>query len=267
MRRRITVRRRPRRLRCLRCLPMALLAILPLAGAAAFAGAVPAAMADELLTVRGHAEGVKVGDRTQPPRDTDVKIWLGADRMRRDEGATTFLVRLDQHKLFIVNHAERSYTSVDLPIEWMKLVPPRDQESFSRFMTDNQIVSKVTPTTDTKAFHGWNCHRVQIDLTNNQGLKVAAQWWLTKDLPFAAAYNRLSASLASLQISTVEWSRKMAQLDGFPVYQDTTVTMGGATIKTQEEVTSVDTREAPAGTYDVPAGFKLTPFDPFHPQQ
>jgi hypothetical protein len=261
MRRRTPVRRILPTLPALAALSIALLAVLPLGAAGE-----TAALADELLTVKGHAEGVRVGDRVQPPRDTDVKVWLAADKLRRDEGGTTFLVRLDRHKLYIVNHAERSYTAVDLPIEWMKLVPPRDQESFSRFMADSQITSKVTPTPDTKVFHGWNCHRIQIELTNNQGLKVIAQWWLTKDLPLAAAYNQLSASLASLQISTVEWSRKMAQLDGFPVYQDTTVTMGGATIKTQEEVTSVDTREAPPGTYDVPAGFTLTPFDPFHPQ-
>ncbi|HYL06480.1 MAG TPA: hypothetical protein VE075_10595, partial [Thermoanaerobaculia bacterium] len=69
--------------------------------------------------------------------------------------------------------------------------------------------------------------------------------------------------LASLQPNSADWSRKLADLDGLPVAQDTTVTVGGATFKSHEELTAADTQDAPDVTYDPPVGFNPVPFDPF----
>ena len=86
--------------------PAALLLALPLA--ALLGGALAArAGADLVLTVKGHTDAFRVGDRTQEPRESDVKIWLTADRMRRDEGPLSAIVRLDRKKLYLVNHSDR----------------------------------------------------------------------------------------------------------------------------------------------------------------
>src|SRR5215470_4979922 len=77
--------------------------------------------ADLLLTVKGHAEAIRVGDRTQGPRDSDVKIWLSGSKMRRDEGPLSAIVRLDRQKLYLVNHDDKTYSVVDIPIDWSKL--------------------------------------------------------------------------------------------------------------------------------------------------
>ncbi len=229
----------------------------------AAAGATAAA-ADTLLTVKGHADAVKVGNRTQEARDSDVKIWIANDRMRRDEGTLSAIVRLDRKKLYLINHTDRTYTSVDLPIDWTKLVPPRDQDSFNRFLADNAMKATVTPSGETKKIRGWDARRVDVELSTAHGLKVATQMWVAKELAFYPAYNQMSASLASLQPNAAGWAQKMSQLGGFPVFQETTVTMSGNSFKSREELVAADTKDAPAGTYDVPAGFTATPFDPYN---
>jgi hypothetical protein len=43
------------------------------------------------------------------------------------------------------------------------------------------------------------------------------------------------------------------------VLQESDVTMGGSHFKTREELATVETRDAPAGTYEPPAGYKALP--------
>lgn len=249
-----------------RSLPASLLLALPLAAALAAVLATHAG-ADLVLTSKGHTDGFQVGNRTQEPRDADVKTWIAAEKMRRDEGALSAIVRLDRKKLYLVNHADKTYTVVDLPIDWAKLVPSGDREKFQQYVTDNQLKSMITPTTETRKIRGWSAHRVDVDLASTHGLKVTTQMWLTKDLDLASAYNRMSGFLASLQATSGDWARKIRDLDGFPIYQETTVNVGGASFKSHEEVVSATVQDVPDVTYDPPAGFNPVPFDPFRPQQ
>jgi|SRR5579864_4177675 hypothetical protein len=242
--------------------------ILALPLAAALGGVLATrAGADLVLTVKGHAEGFKIGNRTQEPRDSDVKIWLAAGKMRRDEGPISAIVRLDRKKLYLVNHTDKTFSVVDLPIDWAKLVPSGDREKFQQFIAENQLTVAIKPTAETRQIHGWDTHRVDVDLTSTHGPRVSMQMWLTKGLALSDAYNKMSGVLASLQPSSADWARKVGQLDGFPVYQETTVSVGGTSFKTTEAVVAADTKEVPDITYDPPAGFNPVPYDPFRAPQ
>jgi hypothetical protein len=219
--------------------------------------------ADLLLAVKAHTNGMKIGNRVQEPHDAQAKIWLASDRMRRDEGTTSVIVRLDRKKIYLISHTDRTYSEVAIPIDWSTVVPPRDQDSFQRYIADNQIKATFAPSTETRQIRTWSTTRVNLELTNQHGLRMAAHWWLTKDIPLYSAYNQMNAALASLQPNAADWAQKEGRLDGFPVYQETTIYIGDASSKSVEELVSADSREVPAGTYDVPAGFRAMPFDPF----
>jgi hypothetical protein len=237
----------------------------PLAPTASAAGA--AGAGDLLLTVKAHTDAFKVGTRAQEARDSSVKIWLSGDKLRRDEGPLTAIVRLDRHQLILVNHTDRTYSTVDLPLDWMKMIPKVDQEKFAQFMADNKIIAAITPSAETRKIQTWNAHRIDVELTNTHGLRVSTQMWLSKDVPLYAAYNKMSGALASLQVSAADWSHKVSQLDGFPVYQETTVSVNGASFPSREELVSYEPKPAPPGTYDVPVGFTAIQFDPFRAPQ
>jgi hypothetical protein len=236
----------------------ALALALPLAAALA-----APARADLMLRLKGHIEGFKVGARAQEPRDADVNIWLSGDKMRRDEGPLSAIVRLDRKKLYLINHTDKTYSVVDLPVNLAKLVAKGDQERFQQFVAESQIKARVAPAAETRKIHGWSAHRVDVELSNSHGLRVSTQMWLTKELGPYGAYNTMNGVLASLQPNSAEWSRKIRELDGFPVYQETTVNVGGASFKSKEEVVTVETKEVPDVTYDPPLGFNPVPYDPF----
>ncbi len=68
-------------------------------------------------------------------------------------------------------------------------------------------------------------------------------------------------------MSSADWSRKIGDLDGFPVYQETTVNVGGTAFKSHEEVVKAESKQLTDVTFDPPAGFNPVPYDPFRAPQ
>ena len=204
------------------------------------------AWADTLLTVRSSVEGLKM-DQPQSP---EVKIWIAGDKLRRDEGDSSYILRLDRSRLYIVNHVDKTYSELPLPIDLQKIAAPAAV----------QLKVQVTSTNETKKIGSWNARKYKVDVSNLAGLHLDTTIWASKDIAAYPAYNRMAASLAALQPGSGEWARKLEQIEGFPVVQEADVTMGTSRFRTREELVAVEDREAPANAYEVPSDYTAQPF-------
>lgn len=207
------------------------------------------AFADTLLTVRSTIEGLKIDQ----PQTEPIRIWIHGDKgdeIRRDEGDSSYILRLDRGKLYVVNHADKTYSELAFPVDPQK-IPTADAA---------QVKAQVTPTGETRKIGSWNAHKYKVDITNPAGLHLDTTIWASTEIASHQALTRLAASLAALQPGSADWSRKLGQIDGFPVLQEANVAMGSSRFKTREELVSVETRDAPAGAYEPPAGYTAQPF-------
>lgn len=202
--------------------------------------AAPAA-ADTFLTVRSSVEGLKMDQ----PAGIEVRIWVGADRLRRDKGETSTIVRLDRGKVYVLNHADKTYVEIEAP-DLQKLAAPAEAA----------MKVQVTATKETKKVRDWNARKYKVEISNPEGLHLDTTIWASKDVVANPAYGRLAATVAALQPNSAEWARQMQTIEGFPVIQEADVQMAGSRFKTREELVSVETKEAPAGIYDPPAGYR-----------
>jgi len=210
-----------------------------------FAAAAPG-LADTLLTVRSSVEGLKMDQ----PQAGEFKIWIAGDKLRRDEGDSSYILRLDRGKLYIVNHADKTYSELAVPGDLQKIASPPAE----------QLRVQVTATKETKKIGNWNTRKYKVDLSNPAGLHLDTTIWASQEVADYRAYNQLAASLAALQPGAAEWSRKLEQIEGFPVVQEADVTMGGSHFKTREELVAVEKRDAPAEAYEIPSGYTARPF-------
>jgi hypothetical protein len=204
------------------------------------------ALADSLLTLRSGIEGLKMDQ----PETGEVKIWLGGDKLRRDEADTSYILRLDRGKLYILNHGEKTYTELAVPGDLEKIASPQSAQL--------QVV--VTATSETRKIGSWTARRYDVDLSNPEGLRLDTTIWASTEIGSHEAHSRLAASLAALQPGAAEWSRKLRQIEGFPVLQETDVEMAGSRFKTREELVSVEEKDPPAGHYEPPAEYRARPF-------
>lgn len=76
----------------------------------------------------------------------------------------------------------------------------------------------------------------------------------------AAQFKLLTRTLAALMPGDGRWVEELMKIDGVPVLRE--VTFKGSTTKNREELVQVETKPAPAGTFDLPAGYRKVDYNP-----
>jgi hypothetical protein len=222
---------------------------------------VPAA-ADSLLTLKSHTDAFQVAGESQPAADTDIRIWVSGDKLRRDEGEVTSILRLDRNKLYIVRHADKTWSELTLPVDFVRLMPKGSEQAGAAWAQQMKLTVQVQPSGETRTVGTWNAKKLRMDITNATGMKIANTLWLSKDVPGWSALNRLASILAALQPGSESWVSALEKMEGFPVLQEEKVEAMGAHFNTREELLSIETRDANPTTYEPPAGYKQARYNP-----
>ncbi|MCG6962274.1 MAG: DUF4412 domain-containing protein [Acidobacteria bacterium] len=218
------------------------------------------AAADVKIVKNRHTDAFTIMGHTQPAKDDQTVLWVGADRMRMESPENIIIVRLDQKKMYVVDPAGKEYNVIDLPMDLNKILPPGMGEQMLKMM---EMTATVTPTDETKKIGKWETRRWNVTLSSKM-VQMQQTSWVTKDVPLdLAKYRNMVDQVVSLQPGMASAVKEMAKIDGLPVEQDTVTEMamaGGNKMTSHEEVVSIDKVEAPAGTYDPPAGATAKPF-------
>jgi hypothetical protein len=227
----------------------------------AMSAAVPAG-ADTLLTLKSHIDTPPMLGSNVGGSDRTVTVWVGANRVRRDDGTTSSIMLFDKKKLYIVDHQDKSYTAIDLPVDFKKLVPgPQGEALYKEMSAAAKMDAKITRTAETKKIGAWNTQKYHVELSNPT-MKASTDMWVSKDVGVDMnVLRQMQLNMASLQPGALDWVKKMQQIDGFPVRQESSLNMGTPKdTKTREDLVSVEKKEPPANTFAPPAGYTLKPF-------
>ena len=172
------------------------------------------------------------------------------------------IFRLDKNRLYIVDHADKTYSEITLPIDLRKMMPKGSEAMADQIAAGMKVTVQVTPRDETKKVGQWNARRYDVTVQSAMGMKIATTMWVSKEIEGFAAFNKMAGTMASLQPGSGEWVKQLEKIDGFPVLTESRVDALGAQFGTREELVSVETKAAPAGTYDLPAGYKARPYNP-----
>lgn len=219
------------------------------------------AHADTLLTTKEHQDGFTVMGQTQPAKDSTQKMWVGKDRLRMDSEDGGMLVRADQKKLYIINHGEKKYSALDLPVDFKKLFPAEMAAMADQMLQMMKMEATVTPTAETRKINQWNCRR--YDVAVKMAMTESKQSvWASPDVKFEfPAYELLTTVQFALSPSMEALAKEFKKIEGQHVLTETVTTVMGSSIKARTELVSVENKPAPAGTYEVPAGYTQEAFD------
>ena len=215
------------------------------------------AAADLKVIKQTHQDGFTIMGQTQPAEDKQQTTWIGTNMMYMDQGDNVTIVRLDTMKLYVVDHTTKTYHVLDLPIDLSTLVPPEMQPMLAMM----QFEVTVTPTEEHKQVGEWDARRYDISMTS-QMFSMKSTMWATKVAGYdPEAFNSMYVHLNSLQPGMADAVKEMGKIDGLVVEQQGLITMMGNEVGTSEKTISIDNMDAPAGTYDPPAGYTEKPFD------
>lgn len=235
-----------------------------LAVLASLASLAATSRADTLMALKSHVDAFELAGRQQPARDTEVKIWLDADRFSRQDANGGAIVRLDTGKLYLLDHGKKTYSVVGLPVDLRDYLPPQAVAQLDAMAERMKMSVQVKPTDEHEKVGSWDARKFEVEISNAAGMKVDVAMWTAKETGVPRdAYDRLMTEIISLQPGAKDWMEKvLKEVDGVPVRQTTVSSFGGHEVKSSEEVVSVSEEKAPEGTYEPPAGYTEIPFDP-----
>jgi hypothetical protein len=205
-----------------------------------------------------HTDAVQMMGRSQPATDTKTVTWFGKEMMAAANDENTMIIRLDRKKAYIVNHGDKTYSELDLPIDPAKLMPPGMAEQMAQFMNFDVT---VTPTDEYKQIGEWRSRRYNVDINGPMMQTKIVAWATTEiDIDISAA-KEMSNQLLLLQPGMDAMAKEMKKIEGFQIASESVTSAMGAEIGSSTKTLSVVKGDAPAGTYEVPAGYKLVKFE------
>lgn len=223
------------------------------------------AKADIYIKKIKHTDAVTIMGQTQPAKDEEGATWMAKEKMREDEGENkTTIIRLDLNKIYVIDHTQKTYSEIDLPIDLEKMLPAEAKQ----MMQMMQVTPKVTETNETKKIKDWNCKKYIVEISISMmgmNMPMKMEMWVSKDLGIdLKLYEKFYTEFLGLQPMFKDFAEEFKKIEGYPVLTLFSMTMMGTETKYQEEVVSVEKKDAPAGTYDLIQGYlKTETFNPF----
>ena len=233
------------------------------------------ARADVYMKQKMHTGSFSMMGQTQPEKDEIMVFWLGANKARTDmeTGKSSSIFLADKKLLYLIDHNKMQYSEMPLDFEKMfeeaagpeAAEDPEKAEAMKKmpgFMKNmmkgvmGNMSAKVTETGETKKIGDWNCRKYIIEMDLGMG-KSEAEAWATEDLKidYGMAFTMANAMMAG-QPGFEKIIQEMKKVKGVIVYQTATVKMMGAEVTSTTELLECTNTSAPAGTYDIPTGYK-----------
>ena len=252
-----------------------ILHVLASAALVFFVFATVQARADIYMKQKVHTDALKVMGQTQPAKDEIMVFWLGENKARTDQEAGTSSLFLGEKKvLYLIDHNKKTYA--EMPLDLNKMFDesagaaagddPEMAEAKKKmpaFMKNlmkgamGSMSAKVTETGETKKIGSWNCRKYLIEMDMGMAGKTNSEAWATEDLKidYSLYFTSANAMMAS-QPGFDKIVKEMQKVKGVIVYSTAKISVMGSDVTSTTELLECSDKSAPAGNYDVPAGYK-----------
>jgi len=211
------------------------------------------AQADIFMKQKHHTDAFTMMGKTQPAKDSFASIWFSANKVRSDQENHSTILLLDKNLLYIIDHGKKTY--MEVPLDLTAQMQQPTQGSMGLKVT-------VTATGESKKINNWNCKKY-VQKMEIMGMAVDSEIWATEDLKMDPdIYSKfISAGLRQNPAMRTELGKmvqEMKKIKGVQVQTFTSNVMMGQTIKSMIELVEFKDGTAPAGTFNLPEGYKKT---------
>jgi hypothetical protein len=225
------------------------------------------ARADIYMKQKVHTDAMQVMGQSQPAKDSTMVLWLTENKARMDhDNGTSSILLADKKVLYMIDHNKKQYA--EMPLDFDKMLQqgagddPKAAEAMAKmpgFMKNMMkgMSAKVTETGETKRIGNWNCRKYIIEMNMGMAGTVTSESWATEDLKidYAKVFTAANAMMAAMP-GFENILQEMKKVKGVVVFQTAKTSMMGAEVGSTTELLEATERDAPAGSYDLPAGYQ-----------
>lgn len=228
-----------------------------------------AVQADVYIKQKNHTDEMKLMGQTQPASDQIFVSWMGKDKARLDLFEDkSIIIRLDKNVMYTIDHAEMKYAEFpysetgdifSAAIAGSDLLDEEQAEAQEMMKGLAQMIQpkvSVKETGETQKIKNWKCKKYIMTM-KMMGITTTSEVWATEDIKIDyELYMTLRLSMMPKTPGLDEMLEEMKKIKGLIVLSTGTMSMMGTDVKTTQELIEVSKKSAPAGTYEVPEGYK-----------
>ena len=232
---------------------------------AAVALLVPALLqADVYLKQKQHTDAYEVMGQNQPAEDLVTEIWIAKDKMASNSEKQGFIIRLDKNVSYIIDHEKKTY--IEMPADMSQMAAGMDDEDaagMQKMMAGMlKMEVSITPTGEKKKIGAWQCKKYIQKIESFMG-PMQAEIWASDELKidnsmYARYASAMFARMPGMQSVVENMMKEMKKIEGVPVLTEASNNVMGQTIRSTTQLLEAGEGNAPAGVFDLPAGYKKT---------
>lgn len=222
------------------------------------------AWADDYLKIRHVSEAYEVMGQKQPASEDIVETWLSRDMARMDTGPnSSVILRGDKKIIYALDHRQKTYSEIPMNMGQAMLDMAGEMgesEEQAQMMAQMmgammKIKAKVVDTGQAQKVGQWTCHVYEMTLEMPMG-DTLSEICATEDIELdAGLYRQLTHAMMAGQQGFQEMLQEMEKIKGVSVQTVSTANVMGAPMRTRQELLEHKKMTAPAGSYDIPAGY------------
>jgi hypothetical protein len=183
--------------------------------------------------------------------------------MRQDDGdATSIIIRLDKNKVFILNHIEKAYSEMDLPIN----LEDNLTEEAKQIIKVMKISSSVEETEETRLIRGWKSQKFTADISiymMGMEMPMTMEIWASKKTGInLRTFHKFYSVLLAINPFTKDLMEDFKKIDGYPVLTKISMQVKGVETTSLEEVLTIEETKAPRGIFDLPSEYSRIAYNP-----
>jgi hypothetical protein len=227
--------------------------------------------ADIYMVNKQHTEGMVVMGNQQQDHDVIQKTWITDNKIKNETEEQTIFIFLDEKKILILNHEDKTYTEMPLGIENIMDKAKEnqigeDKQKMEEYMQVAKGMMKfeitVTPTGEKKEINKWQCKKYNQEVKMGMG-PLVSEVWATEELEMDyEIYAKFSTAMMSMQPgfsdSFDKAMEELKKIKGVPVFTKTSMNMMGMQMNSTKELLEFKQAKAPKGTFDIPIDYIKT---------
>ena len=229
--------------------------------------------ADTFIKTVFHQDAMSMMGQNTPAKDDTTMTWLGDNIAATTDGGKTVMVINGETGMFIsFDHEKKTY--VEMPVDALgdmeKMMAGSGVSKEEAAMMGKQMQAmragmkmdvKVTPTEETKKIGEWDCKKYVVEMKMSMG-SMQNIVWATKDVEVDYSMFATLMSAPMMQMPGFQdVMKEFEKMDGLQILSESTMKMMGSDVKSKQEVLEVGEKDAPAGTYAIPEGYKKQVFE------
>lgn len=217
--------------------------------------------ADIYMEQKQHTDPVTMMGQQQPATDIIDKIWISKDKMRSDNAKRSVITRMDQKKIYVLNHQQKTYNEISLEPRQSQQTDSQNTMAMQMMQgMAQQIEIVISPTNETKKISKWNCKKYIQEMKTMMG-PITTIIWATEDIKvdtplFEDFYSTSMMIQPGAGASTEKIKKELQKVKGIYVFTETITFMMNTRIRSTTELLEYKDAKAPPGTYDMQTDYK-----------